>query len=107
MLCVTPQGERLLAQHDPMSGMANAIAALVADDCLKLRNALDAILNRIEAPRPHPNAGRCGDCIFLRRGDRAVKGRTNSEFRCRLYRAPLAADETELLCTGFEPAGRD
>ncbi|WP_426418453.1 MarR family transcriptional regulator [Bradyrhizobium genosp. A] len=109
MLCVTPQGEKLLAQHDPISGMANAIATLVAEDCLKLRNALKAILNRIDAPRVETSAGRCGDCIFLRRDadTRAGKARAATEFRCRLHLAQLAAHETELLCTSFERVDGD
>jgi DNA-binding MarR family transcriptional regulator len=109
MLCVTSQGEKLLAQHDPISGMANAIATLNEDDRLNLRNALNEILSRIDAPRVETHTGRCSDCIFLRKGPdaRTAKGRANTEFRCRLYRAQLAADETELLCTSFERAGSD
>jgi DNA-binding MarR family transcriptional regulator len=109
MLCVTPEGNKLLAQHDPISGMANAIATLGAEDRLKLRNALNEILNRIDAPRAESTAGRCSDCIFLRRGADARPGRTraDTDFRCRLYRTQLAAHETELLCTSFERASSD
>jgi DNA-binding MarR family transcriptional regulator len=109
MLRVTSQGEKLLAQHDPISSMANAIAALGTDDRLKLRNALNEILSRIDAPRIELSAGRCSDCIFLRKGPdaRPGKARTDTEFRCRLYRTQLTAHETELLCTSFERASGD
>ncbi|WP_347338693.1 MarR family winged helix-turn-helix transcriptional regulator [Bradyrhizobium guangzhouense] len=109
MLCVTPEGNKLLAQHDPISGMANAIATLVAEDRLKLRNALNEILNRIDAPRFETSAGRCSDCIFLRRSAdaRLNKARTDTQFRCRLHRAQLTLHETEQLCTSFERASRD
>jgi len=109
MLCVTAQGENLLAQHDPISGMANAIATLGAEDRLKLRNALNEILNRIDAPRSETAVGRCSDCIFLRKGAdaRPGKARTDVEFRCRLHRAQLALYETEQLCTSFERASGD
>jgi hypothetical protein len=33
------------------------------------------------------------------------KGHAPAEFMCRLYRAPIALEETELLCTSFEHAG--
>jgi DNA-binding MarR family transcriptional regulator len=68
LLCVTSQGEKLLAQHDPISGMANAIATLMEDDRLKLRNALNEILSRFNAPRVEIHTGRCSDCIFLQKG---------------------------------------
>jgi hypothetical protein len=70
---------------------------------------LNEILNRIDAPRAESNVGRCGDCIFLRRGADARPGkpRTDPDFRCRLHRAQLSAQETEQLCTSFERATGD
>lgn len=109
ILCVTAQGERLLTQHDPINSVVHAIAALVAEDRVQLKNSLNAILNRIDSPYQQVNAGVCRDCIFLGKGRAATgpsKARANDEFRCRLLRAPLAAHETELLCTRFERARR-
>ncbi|MBR0775883.1 MarR family transcriptional regulator [Bradyrhizobium diazoefficiens] len=98
VLCVTAPGERLLAQHDPIRGVVDAVATLVTADCVKLRDSLHAILNRIDTPLPQAKAGSCRDCIFLSQGRRA------SEFQCRLHRAPIMAGETDLLCTSFERA---
>jgi DNA-binding MarR family transcriptional regulator len=117
VLCLTAQGERLLAQHDPIRGVVDAVAALVREDCVKLKHALHEILNRIDTPLAQARAGSCRDCIFLSQGRpstasarpgsasaRPVKGRQAAEFQCRLHRAPLMAGETDLLCTSFERA---
>jgi DNA-binding MarR family transcriptional regulator len=109
-LCVTPQGERLLAQHDPINEVLNAVAALVPEDCARLRTTLSAILHRIDTPRKQAHAGVCRDCIFLVKseaGARSGKARTQAEFECRFHRAPIAAHETKLLCTSFERARAD
>jgi DNA-binding MarR family transcriptional regulator len=109
ILCVTAQGERLLTQHDPINSVVHAIAALVAEDRVQLKNSLNAILNRIDSPYQQVNAGVCRDCIFLGKSRATTgpsKARANDEFRCRLLRAPLAAHETELLCTRIERARR-
>jgi DNA-binding MarR family transcriptional regulator len=107
LLFVTPKGEKLLAQHDPINGVVDAVAALYPDDCVKLRNALNAILNRIDQPQTQANAGLCRDCIFLQRaapGAGTGKARSNAEFSCRFHRAPITVHETDLLCTNFERA---
>jgi DNA-binding MarR family transcriptional regulator len=115
VLCLTAQGERLLAQHDPISGVVNAVAALVTEDCVKLKDSLNAILNRIDTPLPQANAGPCRDCIFLCSGNasprpgsasaRPGKARSAPELRCRFHKAAILPDETDLLCTSFERAG--
>ncbi|WP_426615851.1 MarR family winged helix-turn-helix transcriptional regulator [Bradyrhizobium sp. McL0616] len=110
VLCVTPQGERLLAQHDPISTIATAVAALVTEDCVKLRNSLDAIVKRIGTPLPQATAGPCRGCVFLRMGATSAcsgRARTTAEFHCRFHRASITAHETALLCTSFEPLGDD
>jgi MarR family transcriptional repressor of emrRAB len=129
VLCMTAQGERLLAQHDPIRNVVDAVATLVTEDCVKLKHSLHAILNRIDTPLLQAKAGQCRDCIFLSQGsasarpgsatarqnsasalsDRARahpggKGRQTTEFHCRLHRAPIMAGETDLLCTSFESA---
>jgi DNA-binding MarR family transcriptional regulator len=110
MLCVTAQGERLLAQHDPVSGIANAIAALITEDCVRLRNALDAVLKRIGSPLPQAAAGPCRGCVFLRKtatDTRSERPRANAGFHCRLHRASMTVHETALLCTSFERLSDD
>ncbi|TYL93940.1 MarR family transcriptional regulator [Bradyrhizobium rifense] len=110
VLCVTPQGERLLAQHDPTSSIATAVAALVAEDCLKLRNSLDTIVKRIATLLPRATAAPCRGCVFLRgdaTGARSGRARPTAEYQCRLHRASITVQETALLCTSFEPLDDD
>ncbi|MGY3341971.1 MarR family transcriptional repressor of emrRAB [Bradyrhizobium sp. USDA 4472] len=104
MLCVTPQGEKMLAHHDPICGMVNAIEKLVAEHRSQLRNTLNEILRRIDATGSKISVGCCIDCLFLRRGAVARHGKARPDFICRLHGARLAANETELLCTSFERA---
>jgi DNA-binding MarR family transcriptional regulator len=107
-LAVTSQGERLLTQRDPLNGLLNAIAALVPEECLRLRDSLGKILNQIDAADHWPSAGVCRNCMFLAEAGarRTLTGRarTSTGLQCRLHRAPIAADEVELLCTSFERA---
>jgi MarR family transcriptional regulator, negative regulator of the multidrug operon emrRAB len=105
VLCVTSQGEKCLSQHDPINHVLNAVAALGTEECIKLRDSLTRILNHLDATHQRFNASICRDCMFLaERGPRIAKGRTTAEFMCRLYRAPISLEETELLCTSFEHA---
>ncbi|MBW7968885.1 MarR family transcriptional regulator [Bradyrhizobium sp. BR 10289] len=125
LLCVTTQGERLLLQHDPINGAVHAVATLIEEDRIQLRNALNSVLSRLESPYRQVNAGVCRGCFFLNKGaastgsvkpgstklgsirSGSIKVLTEAEFRCRLHRAPIAAHETELLCTSFERAGEE
>jgi DNA-binding MarR family transcriptional regulator len=103
VLCVTPQGEKCLSQHDPINHVSNAVAALGTEECTKLRGSLGKVLNHLDAANQRLNASVCRDCMFLaERGPGAGKDRTAPRFMCRLYRAPIAIEETELLCTSFE-----
>jgi MarR family transcriptional regulator, negative regulator of the multidrug operon emrRAB len=103
VLCVTAQGEKCLSQHDPINHVLNAVAALGSEECIRLRGSLTRILNHLDATHQRLNASTCRDCMFLaERAPRSVKGRTTAEFMCRLYRAPVSLEETELLCTNFE-----
>lgn len=105
VLCVTAQGEKCLSQHDPINHVLNAVAALGADECTRLRSSLTRILNHLDATHQRLNASTCRDCMFLaERGPAHVKGRATAGFMCRLYRAPISLEETELLCTNFEHA---
>jgi DNA-binding MarR family transcriptional regulator len=107
-LVVTSQGERLLALHDPLNGLLDAIASLIPEECLRLRDSLGKILNRIDTADRQPAVGACRDCVFL--AETGIKrpslgrARTNTELRCRLHRAPIAAAEVDRLCTTFARA---
>jgi len=103
MLCVTPQGEKFISQHDPINHVLNAVAALRTEECIALRDSLREILNHLDAAYHRLNASICRDCMFLAgRSPTTGKGRAPDEFTCRLYRAPVALEEIELLCTSFE-----
>jgi DNA-binding MarR family transcriptional regulator len=103
VLHVTPQGEKCLSQHDPVNHVMNAVAALGAEECLQLRDALRDILNHLDAANQRLDASICRDCMFLaERSPASGKPRATAEFMCRLYRAPVSLEETELLCTSFE-----
>jgi MarR family transcriptional repressor of emrRAB len=103
VLCVTSQGEKYLKQRDPINPVLNAVAALGAEECIKLRDALREILNQVDATDHRFNASTCRDCMFLsERGP--SKGRATAEIMCRFYRAPISPDEIELLCMSFERA---
>lgn len=103
VLCVTPQGEKYLAQHDPINHVMSAVVALGAEECTRLRNALREILDQTDTIGQRPSASVCRDCMFLaERGSTTAKGRGSVEFACRLYRTQISNDETELLCASFE-----
>jgi len=102
-LHVTPQGQKCLSQQDPINHVVNAVASLGDEECANLRDSLREILNHLDAAHQRLDASICRDCMFLaERSPSAMKGRTTAEFMCRLYRAPVSLEETELLCTSFE-----
>lgn len=105
VLHVTAQGEKCLSQHDPINHVVNAVTALGTDECIRLRDSLREVLNHLDAAHQRLDASICRDCMFLAErspGPGTGKGRASAEFMCRLYRAPISLDETELLCTSFE-----
>jgi DNA-binding MarR family transcriptional regulator len=107
MLRVTPLGEKLLAQHDPINAVISAVAALARDDGVKLRGWLHDIVARVDKPDDQTETGHCRDCIFLVRSSAAAcsgKSRAKSELFCRFHRKPVAAEELDRLCTSFERA---
>nr|WP_298877105.1 hypothetical protein [uncultured Bradyrhizobium sp.] len=68
-----------------------------------LRDSLREVLNHLDAAHQRLDASICRDCMFLaERSPATGKGRATAEFMCRLYRAPVSLEETELLCTSFE-----
>jgi len=105
VLCVTSQGEKVLAQHDPINHVLKAVAGLGSEECIRLRDSLRQILNHLDATHRRLNASICRDCMFLaERAPATGKGRTSAEFTCRLYRMPIPAHEIDLLCASFERA---
>jgi DNA-binding MarR family transcriptional regulator len=107
MLCVTPLGEKLLAQHDPVNAVISAVAALAPDDGIKLRGWLQEIVARVDRPDDQTETGCCRDCIFLVRSSPAAcsgKLRAKSELLCRFHRKPITAGDLDRLCTSFERA---
>ena len=63
----------------------------------------EGYLNHLDAAHQRLDASICRDCMFLaERSPGTGKGRASAEFMCRLYRAPVSLEETELLCTSFE-----
>lgn len=103
VLCVTGQGEKALAQHDPINHVLNSVAALGDKGCIRLRDDLREVLHHLDATHHRLNASICRDCMFLaERGPSTGKARAATEFTCRLYRAPISPDEIDLLCTSFE-----
>ncbi|MBW7972169.1 MarR family transcriptional regulator [Bradyrhizobium sp. BR 10289] len=107
VLHVTPQGEKCLNQYDPINHVVNAVTSLGTEECVRLRDSLREILNHLDAAHQRLDASICRDCMFLAErspgpGPAAAKGRASAEFMCRLYRAPISLEETELLCTSFE-----
>ena len=105
MLCVTPLGEKLLTQHDPINSVISAVAALAPDDGIKLRGWLREIVARVDKPHDQAETGHCRDCIFLVRSSTDAcsgKSRAKAELLCRFHRTPVIAEEANLLCTSFE-----
>jgi MarR family transcriptional regulator, negative regulator of the multidrug operon emrRAB len=106
VLCVTPQGEKVLAEHDPLNHVLNAVNALGTEECVKLRDSLRQVLGNLDTTQHRLSASICRDCMFFaERTPMTGKGRAVTEFTCRLYRTPISLDEIGLLCASFERAG--
>jgi len=101
MLSVTQQGKKFLAR-DPVNGLVDAIAVLDDDSKIRFRDTLRHVLNRADAAEQRHHTDVCKRCIFLREDRTASENKTTVEFTCRLFRAPIAEAEIDLLCTSFE-----
>jgi DNA-binding MarR family transcriptional regulator len=101
MLSVTQQGKKFLAR-DPVNGLVDAIAVLDDDSKIRFRDTLRHVLNRADAAEQRHHTDVCKRCIFLREERTASENKTTVEFTCRLFRAPIAEAEIDLLCTSFE-----
>ncbi|MBW7965429.1 MarR family winged helix-turn-helix transcriptional regulator [Bradyrhizobium sp. BR 10261] len=101
MLSVTQQGKKFLAR-DPVNGLVDAFAVLDDDSKLRFRDTLRHVLDQADAAEQRPHSDICKRCIFLREDRTASENKSTVEFTCRLFRAPIAEAEIELLCTSFE-----
>lgn len=101
MLSVTQQGKKFLAR-DPVNGLVDAIAVLDDDGKIRFRDTLRHMLDQSDAAEQRHHTDVCKRCIFLREDRTASDNKTTVEFTCRLFRAPIAEAEIDLLCTSFE-----
>lgn len=101
MLSVTQQGKKFLVR-DPISVLLEAIAVLDDEVKIRFRDTLRHVLDQADAAEQRHHTDVCKRCIFLREDRPATDGKTTAEFSCRLFRAPIAEAEIDLLCTSFE-----
>jgi DNA-binding MarR family transcriptional regulator len=100
-LSVTQQGKKFLAR-DPVNGLVEAIDVLDDDSKIRFRDTLRHVLDQADAAEQRHHTDVCKRCIFLREDRTSSENRTTVEFTCRLFRAPIAEAEIDLLCTSFE-----
>jgi MarR family transcriptional repressor of emrRAB len=101
MLSVTQQGKKFLAR-DPVNVLVEAIGVLDNDAKIHFRDTLRHVLDQSDAAEQRHHTDVCKRCIFLREDRTTSDSKTTAEFTCRLFRAPIAEAEVELLCTSFE-----
>jgi DNA-binding MarR family transcriptional regulator len=101
MLSVTQQGKKFLVR-DPVNVLVEAIAVLEGEAKVSFRDALRHVLDQSDAAEQRHHTDVCKRCIFLREDRTTPDSKTAAEFSCRLFRAPIAEAEVDLLCTSFE-----
>jgi DNA-binding MarR family transcriptional regulator len=101
LLSVTQQGKKFLVR-DPISVLLEAIAVLDDEAKTRFRDTLRHALDQADAAEQRHHTDVCKRCIFLREDRTTTDSRTIAEFSCRLFRAPIAEAEVDLLCTSFE-----
>jgi MarR family transcriptional regulator, negative regulator of the multidrug operon emrRAB len=101
MLSVTQQGKKFLVR-DPVNVLLESIAVLEDEAKVSFRDALRHVLDQSDAAEQRHHTDVCKRCIFLREDRTTTDSRTTAEFSCRLFRAPIAEAEVDLLCTSFE-----
>jgi len=101
MLSLTQKGKKVLVR-DPVNVLVDAIAALDNEGTIRLRDALRHVLDQSDVAEQQQHADVCKRCIFLREDRMSTESKTSAEFTCRLFRAAIAEEEIELLCTSFE-----
>jgi MarR family transcriptional repressor of emrRAB len=101
MLSVTQQGKKFLVR-DPVNVLIESIGVLEDEAKVGFRDALRHVLDQSDAAEQRHHTDVCKRCIFLREDRTTTDSRTTAEFSCRLFRAPIAEAEVDLLCTSFE-----
>jgi MarR family transcriptional repressor of emrRAB len=101
MLSLTPKGRKILLR-DPVNVLVDAIAALDNEDNIRLRDTLRHVLDQSDVAEQKQHADVCKHCIFLREDRITTENKAPGEFTCRRFRAAIAGDEIEQLCTSFE-----
>lgn len=101
MLSLTQKGKKVLVR-DPVNVLVDAIEALEDESKIRLRDALRHLLDQSDVVEQKQHADVCKRCIFLREDRTSTDGKPSVEFTCRMFRAAIAAEEIELLCTSFE-----
>jgi hypothetical protein len=101
MLSLTQKGKKVL-MRDPVNVLVDAISALDDEGMIRLRDALRHVLDQSDVAEQKRHADVCKRCIFLREDRVSAEGRMSAEYTCRLFRAAIAEEEIELLCTSFE-----
>jgi DNA-binding MarR family transcriptional regulator len=101
MLSVTQQGKKFLVR-DPVNVLVEAIGVLEDEAKVSFRDALRHVLDQSDAAEQRHHTDVCKRCIFLREDRTTTESKTTAEFSCRLFRAPIAEAEVDLLCTSFE-----
>lgn len=105
MLSLTQKGKKVLVR-DPVNVLVDAIEALDDEGKIRLRDALRHLLDQSDVVEQKQHADVCKRCIFLREDRISTDGKTSVEFTCRMFRATIAAEEIQLLCTSFEHHGQ-
>jgi len=100
-LSVTQQGKKFLVR-DPISVLLEPIAVLDDETKVRFRDTLRHVLDQADAAEQRHHTDVCKRCIFLREDRTGTDGKAAAEFSCRLFRAPIAEAEIDLLCTSFE-----
>lgn len=101
LLSVTQQGKKFLVR-DPTGVLLEAIAVLDDEAKMRFRDTLRHVLDQADAAEQRHHTDVCKRCIFLREDRASPDGKAAPEFSCRLFRAPIAEAEIDLLCTSFE-----
>ncbi|MDE5442588.1 winged helix DNA-binding protein [Bradyrhizobium sp. CSA207] len=101
MLSVTQQGKKFLVR-DPVNVLVEAIGVLDNDAKVRFRDGLRHVLDQSDAAEQRHHTDVCKRCIFLREDRTTTDSKTAAEYTCRLFRAPIAEAEVQLLCTSFE-----
>jgi DNA-binding MarR family transcriptional regulator len=104
VLEVTAKGQAAL-QHDPISGLVQAVRSLPDHDRGALHDALREVLTELATSGTRRQFDICRDCAHLI-ADTAGGGPNDagSSFWCNLFDVAIETEATKLLCAHFQPA---